>query len=104
MIPDGRPGVSANSRDRVRSGYNDGASAGMAKEERAELGSDWPRGVESNHQLTLRRGRLYPFNYGELLSSRHDEGRAGADRDSNIGARGDAVNHLIPDFSLRHLR
>lgn len=42
--------------------------------------------MESNHQLTLRRGRLYPFNYGETGKV---EGNCvlACERHSSIGPR-----------------
>ncbi len=44
-----------------------GALRARGKEKRRNRRWRWPRRVESNHQLTLRRGRLYPFNYGETM-------------------------------------
>ena len=42
----------------------------------ARPGKKWPRRVESNHQLTLRRGLLYPFNYGEGGGTRVPDDKA----------------------------
>lgn len=40
---------------------------------------DWRPQVESNHQLALRRGALYPFNYegDAVLAAAHCNGQPG---------------------------